>query len=189
MTALRDDLTTRAAYVSDASIYRRLPAAVAEPRSVQEIRELLATAREHPQTGAIGCAITDCEPPRDHQSADFNLFPPQIGRPSMAEAKERLFVCEPCRGAADVGLFAFDFYVFMKASRRPVNAYLIGFLAAFAFSLALFLMEVSRNWQWDFLIAFASAYACSLIFKIKYISALNKFSFKTYSSVSSIKLV
>ncbi len=67
---------------------------------------------------------------------------------------------------ADVGLFAFDFYVFMKASRRPVNAYLIGFLAAFAFSLALFLMEVSRNWQWDFLIAFASAYACSLIFKI-----------------------
>ncbi|RLZ03627.1 FAD-binding oxidoreductase [Kocuria tytonicola] len=47
MTELRDDLTTRAAYVSDASIYRRLPAAVAEPRSVAEIRELLATAREN----------------------------------------------------------------------------------------------------------------------------------------------
>lgn len=47
MTALRDDLTTRAAYVSDASIYRRLPAAVAEPRSVEEIRELLSTAREN----------------------------------------------------------------------------------------------------------------------------------------------
>ncbi|RKQ34903.1 FAD-binding and (Fe-S)-binding domain-containing protein [Kocuria tytonis] len=47
MTVLRDDLTTRAAYVSDASIYRRLPAAVAEPRSVDEIRELLATAREN----------------------------------------------------------------------------------------------------------------------------------------------
>ena len=46
MTALRDDLTTRAAYVSDASIYRRLPRAVAEPRSVADIRELLATARE-----------------------------------------------------------------------------------------------------------------------------------------------
>ena len=46
MTALRDDLTTRAAYVSDASIYRRLPQAVAEPRSVAEIRELLATAHE-----------------------------------------------------------------------------------------------------------------------------------------------
>lgn len=47
MTTLRDDLTTRAAYVSDASIYRRLPEAVAEPRSVEEVRELLATAREH----------------------------------------------------------------------------------------------------------------------------------------------
>ena len=47
MTVLRDDLTTRAAYVSDASIYRRLPAAVAEPSSVAEIRELLATAREN----------------------------------------------------------------------------------------------------------------------------------------------
>ncbi|MDO4918151.1 FAD-binding and (Fe-S)-binding domain-containing protein [Kocuria sp.] len=47
MTELRDDLTTRAAYVSDASIYRRLPAAVAEPHSVAEIRELLATAREN----------------------------------------------------------------------------------------------------------------------------------------------
>ncbi|NKE08499.1 FAD-binding oxidoreductase [Kocuria subflava] len=43
---LRDDLTTRAAYISDASIYRRLPAAVAEPRSVEEIRDLLALARE-----------------------------------------------------------------------------------------------------------------------------------------------
>ncbi len=47
MTTLREDLTTRAAYVSDASIYRRLPRAVAEPRSVQEVRELLATAREN----------------------------------------------------------------------------------------------------------------------------------------------
>lgn len=71
------------------------------------LSRLLATAREHPQAGAVGCAITDCDPPRDHQSADFNLFPPQMGRPSMAEAKERLFVCEPCRGAADVGLFAY----------------------------------------------------------------------------------
>jgi FAD/FMN-containing dehydrogenase/Fe-S oxidoreductase len=42
---IRDDLTTRAAYVSDASIYRRVPEAVAEPRDVAEIRELLALAR------------------------------------------------------------------------------------------------------------------------------------------------
>ena len=46
MTVLRDDLTTRAAYVSDASIYRRLPAAVAEPRTVEQIRDLLALAHE-----------------------------------------------------------------------------------------------------------------------------------------------
>lgn len=43
---VRDDLTTRAAYISDASIYRRLPAAVAEPRTVEDIRGLLALARE-----------------------------------------------------------------------------------------------------------------------------------------------
>ncbi|MDO5619340.1 FAD-binding and (Fe-S)-binding domain-containing protein [Kocuria sp.] len=43
---LRQDLTTRAAYISDASIYRRLPAAVAEPSTVAEIRALLALARE-----------------------------------------------------------------------------------------------------------------------------------------------
>jgi len=46
MTDIRDDLTTRAAYVSDASIYRRLPEAVAEPRGVEEVRELLALAKE-----------------------------------------------------------------------------------------------------------------------------------------------
>ena len=46
MTDIREDLTTRAAYVSDASIYRRLPEAVAEPRSVEEVRELLALAKE-----------------------------------------------------------------------------------------------------------------------------------------------
>ncbi|MFI7482651.1 FAD-binding and (Fe-S)-binding domain-containing protein [Kocuria sp. M1R5S2] len=46
MTEIRDDLMTRAAYVSDASIYRRLPAAVAEPRTVEEVRELLGLARE-----------------------------------------------------------------------------------------------------------------------------------------------
>ncbi len=66
----------------------------------------------------------------------------------------------------DLALFAFDFYVFMKASRHPVNLYLVAFLAAFAFSLALFLIEVSRNWQWDFLIAFTCAYACALLLKL-----------------------
>lgn len=41
----RDDLTTRVAYVSDASIYRRLPAAVFEPQSVEAIREALSIAK------------------------------------------------------------------------------------------------------------------------------------------------
>ncbi|MFP5257799.1 MAG: glycosyltransferase family 2 protein [Acidobacteriota bacterium] len=71
------------------------------------LSRLLATAREHPSSGAVGCAITDMDPPRDHQSADFNLFPPNMGQPSLAEVKERLFVCEPCRGAPDLGLFAY----------------------------------------------------------------------------------
>lgn len=46
LVALREDLTTRAAYVSDASIYRRVPAAVVEPRSVEEIRDALRIATE-----------------------------------------------------------------------------------------------------------------------------------------------
>jgi len=46
LAALREDLTTRVAYVSDASIYRRVPAAVVEPRSVEEIRDALRIATE-----------------------------------------------------------------------------------------------------------------------------------------------
>lgn len=46
MVSLRYDLTTRAAYTSDASIYRRFPEAVAEPASVDEIREAMTLARE-----------------------------------------------------------------------------------------------------------------------------------------------
>ncbi|MDO5499485.1 MAG: FAD-binding oxidoreductase, partial [Propionibacteriaceae bacterium] len=43
---LRTDMPTRAAYTSDASIYRRVPAAVQEPRTVDDIRNALAFARE-----------------------------------------------------------------------------------------------------------------------------------------------
>lgn len=46
LVALREDLTTRAAYASDASIYRRVPAAVVEPHSVKEIRDALRIAKE-----------------------------------------------------------------------------------------------------------------------------------------------
>ncbi|AGF73113.1 oxidoreductase [Corynebacterium halotolerans YIM 70093 = DSM 44683] len=45
-TGLRTDMTTRAAYTSDASIFRRVPAAVLEPRSVEDIRDGLMIARE-----------------------------------------------------------------------------------------------------------------------------------------------
>ena len=41
---VRDDLATRSVYTSDASIYRRLPAAVIEPRSVDDVREALELA-------------------------------------------------------------------------------------------------------------------------------------------------
>ena len=44
-TSLRTDMTTRAAYVSDASIYRRVPAAVVEPRTKSDIRDALAIAK------------------------------------------------------------------------------------------------------------------------------------------------
>ncbi|MHC1789319.1 glycosyltransferase family 2 protein [Solidesulfovibrio sp.] len=71
------------------------------------LSRLLATARANPTAGAVGCAITDMDAPRDHQSADFNLFPPHMGQSALAEVKERLFVCEPCRGAADLSLFAY----------------------------------------------------------------------------------
>jgi FAD/FMN-containing dehydrogenase/Fe-S oxidoreductase len=42
----RTDLTTRAAYSSDASLYRRVPVAVAEPRSVGELARAVAVAVE-----------------------------------------------------------------------------------------------------------------------------------------------
>lgn len=43
---LRTDMTTRAAYVSDASIYRRVPAAVLEVRNVEDIRQAVVLANE-----------------------------------------------------------------------------------------------------------------------------------------------
>ncbi|WKD60300.1 putative FAD-linked oxidoreductase [Corynebacterium ciconiae DSM 44920] len=42
---LRQDMTTRAAYTSDASVFRRVPAAVVEPRSAADVRDALELAR------------------------------------------------------------------------------------------------------------------------------------------------
>ncbi|WP_300156109.1 glycosyltransferase [Solidesulfovibrio sp.] len=72
------------------------------------LARLLETGRRHPEAGAVGCAIVDRDAPHDHQSADFNLFPPDAGEQSLPETNERLFVCEPCRGAPDLGLYAYS---------------------------------------------------------------------------------
>ncbi|WP_459587785.1 FAD-binding and (Fe-S)-binding domain-containing protein [Corynebacterium camporealensis] len=45
-TNLRTDMGTRAAYSSDASIFRRVPAAILEPKSVEDIRDGLDIARQ-----------------------------------------------------------------------------------------------------------------------------------------------
>ena len=45
-SGMREDMTTRAAYSSDASIFRRIPKAVIEPKSVEDIRDGIAIAQE-----------------------------------------------------------------------------------------------------------------------------------------------
>jgi len=68
---------------------------------------LLDTAARYPEAGVVGCAIADRTPPGDLQSADYNLFPPQMGRPGLPEITERIFVCDACRLLPDYGLFAY----------------------------------------------------------------------------------
>lgn len=46
LSPLRDDLRARAAYAEGAGIYRMVPASVAQPRTVDEARDVLAWARE-----------------------------------------------------------------------------------------------------------------------------------------------
>ncbi|QCB27444.1 FAD-binding and (Fe-S)-binding domain-containing protein [Corynebacterium endometrii] len=45
-SGMRLDMTTRAAYTSDASIFRRVPQAVVEPRMLQDIRDGIAVAKD-----------------------------------------------------------------------------------------------------------------------------------------------
>src|SRR5699024_11831033 len=44
-SGMREDMTTRAAYSSDASIFRRIPKAVIEPKSVDDIRDGIMIAK------------------------------------------------------------------------------------------------------------------------------------------------
>ena len=46
LPGLRTDLTTRAAYTSDASIYRRMPVGILEPRDAGEVRRAVLWAVE-----------------------------------------------------------------------------------------------------------------------------------------------
>ena len=45
-SGMREDMTTRAAYSSDASIFRRIPKAVIEPKSVDDIRDGIEIAKQ-----------------------------------------------------------------------------------------------------------------------------------------------
>ena len=45
-SGMREDMTTRAAYSSDASIFRRIPRAVIEPKSADEIRDGIEIAKQ-----------------------------------------------------------------------------------------------------------------------------------------------
>lgn len=68
---------------------------------------LLDTAGRFPQAGAVGCAIVDRGGAGELQSADYNLFPPTLGRSSLPEITERLFVCDAGRQLPDFGQFAY----------------------------------------------------------------------------------
>lgn len=71
------------------------------------LARLLGTAARFPQAGVVGCAIVDRAAPHDHQSADYNLFPPHMGTSTLPEITERLFVCDACRLLPDLGQFAY----------------------------------------------------------------------------------
>ena len=45
-SGMREDMTTRAAYSSDASIFRRIPRAVIEPKSADDIRDGIEIAKQ-----------------------------------------------------------------------------------------------------------------------------------------------
>ena len=55
-TGMREDMTTRAAYSSDASIFRRIPKAVIEPKSADDIRDGIEIAKQRGWSIKIGRA-------------------------------------------------------------------------------------------------------------------------------------
>src|SRR5690625_6358675 len=57
-SGMREDMTTRAAYSSDASIFRRIPRAVIEPKSADDIRDGIEIDRKSTRLNSSHVAIS-----------------------------------------------------------------------------------------------------------------------------------
>ncbi|WP_421902845.1 glycosyltransferase family 2 protein [Maridesulfovibrio sp.] len=71
------------------------------------LEELLATAQNYGNPGAVGCRITSTGTPRSLQSADYHLFPPGNGTSQIEGLTERIMVFDSCRNGFDYGQFSY----------------------------------------------------------------------------------
>jgi GT2 family glycosyltransferase len=71
------------------------------------LEQLLATAREYPQAGAVGCRITSASDPITMQSADYHLFAPGDGASQINGLSEYIMIHDNCRSAFDYGQFTY----------------------------------------------------------------------------------
>ncbi|SMF19250.1 glycosyltransferase family 2 protein [Desulfovibrio gilichinskyi] len=71
------------------------------------LEELLATAKQYKNPGAVGCRITSTTVPTSIQSADYHIFPPGAGTSQIEGLTERIMVFDNCRSAFDYGQFSY----------------------------------------------------------------------------------
>ena len=71
------------------------------------LEELLATAKQYENPGAVGCRITSTTAPTCVQSADYHIFPPGAGTSQIEGLTERIMVFDNCRSAFDYGQFSY----------------------------------------------------------------------------------
>ncbi len=71
------------------------------------LEELLATAKQFGNPGAVGCRITSTSAPKCLQSADYHLFHPGNGSSQIEGLTERVMVFDSCRNAFDCGQFSY----------------------------------------------------------------------------------
>ncbi|SDL35004.1 Glycosyltransferase, GT2 family [Maridesulfovibrio ferrireducens] len=71
------------------------------------LEELLATAKQYKNPGAVGCRITSTTNPTTLQSADYHIFPPGAGTSQIEGLTERIMVFDNCRSALDYGQFSY----------------------------------------------------------------------------------